>query len=100
MINLSGCEILWAKDVLHIPEHGHLGKLPIRDKLSNSVNILKILVPNGSLKAAGSQNTTIMNTSHYFCKYNRLCKVISKKMTENKIDYSGCKSKTVCITVM
>ena len=100
MINLSGCEILWAKDVLHIPEHGHFGKLPIRDKLSNSVNILKILVPNGSLKAAGSQNTTIMNTSHYFCKYNRLCKVINKKMTENKIDYSGCKSKTVCITVM
>ena len=95
MINLIRCEILWAKDVLHIPEHGHLGKLPIREELPNSGNILKLLVPNGGIKAAGSQKTIIMNTSHYFCKYNRLCKVTSQMMTEREIDNRGSKSISV-----
>ena len=97
MINLTGCEILWAKDVLHIPEHGHFGKLPIREELSNSGNILKLLVPNGGIKAAGSRKATIINTSNYFCKYNRLCKVTSQMMTERKIDNRGSKSISVIL---
>ena len=81
--------------MLHIPEHGHLGNCPIREELSNSGNILKLLVPNGGLKAAGSRKAIIINTSHYFCKYNRLCKVTSQMMTEREIDNRGSKSISV-----
>ena len=83
-------------------------------KLSNSGDILKLLVPNssfqtiGSLNSSSNSNSLIITTTatatvtdtatiwwnahHNFCKLNRLCKVTNQKMTEREIDYRGSKS--------
>ena len=64
-------------------------------KLSNSGNILKLLVPNDNQKIiCGWEITYSLNIN----KFNNSCKVISQMMIESKIDYRGSKSIIVVVT--
>ena len=66
------------------------GKSPLKClQLSNSGNILKLLVPNDGLKAICGWETTY---SLKINKFNHSCRVISQMMIERKIDYRGSKS--------
>ena len=64
-------------------------------KLSNSGNILKLLVPNDGLNAICVWETTY---SLNINKFNNSCKVISHMMIEREIDYRVYKSKDDCKT--
>jgi hypothetical protein len=59
----------------------HCGKMLIRDKLSNSGDTLKLLIPSYKWKSISGQN-------------NYLGMVTSQKMSENEMGYRGSKSET------
>ena len=64
-------------------------------KLSNSGNILKLLVPNDHRKIiCGWEIIYSLNIN----KFNNSCRVISQMMIESKIDYRGSKSIIVVVT--
>ena len=64
-------------------------------KLSNSGNILKLLVPNDNRNMiCGWEITYSLNIN----KFNNSCRVISQMMIEKKIDYRGSKSIIVVVT--
>ena len=56
-----------------------LGKSQVWDRLSNSGKLLKLMIPSGVRKDTGGWS-------------NNSCKVISQKMSENKMDNRGSKS--------
>ena len=64
-------------------------------KLSNSGNILKLLVPNDNRKIiCGWEITYSLNIN----KFNNSCRVITQIMIERKIDYRGSKAIIVVVT--
>ena len=75
-------------------------------KLSNSGNILKLLVSNDGLKAICGlgkklfDNTMAKAIVLSIVSYNHSCKVISQKMIEREIDNRGSKPRVFTITLV